>query len=112
MEASLPQSMKKSIRTKRPRTATAAGQAIPRAVLGRELQRQITRFGLSRRLAAAVVRDAESQLSRLMTGHFREFSTDRMVQMLLRLGSDVTITLRHAGRLGKRGRLRLIIKKS
>lgn len=91
-----------------PRRTTRAGRdTIPRSFLGREIQRQVNRFGLSRELAAIVVGDAASQLSRLMTGHFGDFSADRLAKMLLRLGSDVTITIRHAKRLGKRGRLKI-----
>lgn len=71
------------------------------------MQRQIERFGLSRQDAAVVVGDAATQLSRLMTGHFGDFSADRLVKMLLRLGSDVTINLRHARRRGRRGRVRV-----
>ncbi|HJQ19334.1 MAG TPA: XRE family transcriptional regulator [Gemmatimonadaceae bacterium] len=97
-------------KAKKKRTSTRAALAkdsIPRAALGRELQRRITTFGLSRDSAARIVDDAASQMSRLMTGHIEEFSADRLVKMLLRLGTDVDITLRHAGRLGKRGRVRI-----
>ena len=80
---------------------------IPRVFLARELQRQIDRFGLSREVAGTVVRDAPSQVSRLMTGHANEFSADRLVAWLRRLGSDVTITIRHARRLGRRGKVRI-----
>jgi len=85
--------------------AALAKDAIPRSSLGRELQRRITTFGLSRDSAARIVDDAASQMSRLMTGHIEEFSADRLVKMLLRLGTDVDITLRHSSRLGKRGRV-------
>lgn len=81
--------------------------AIPRVQLGRELQRQIERFGLSRELAAVVVGDAATQMSRLMHGHFGDFSADRLAKMLLRLGTDVTITLRHAPKLGRRGKVKV-----
>jgi len=80
---------------------------ISRALLTRELQRQIDRFGLSREVAATVVRDAATQVSRLMRGHANEFSADRLVGWLNRLGSDVTITIRHAPRLGRRGKVRI-----
>lgn len=80
---------------------------IPRVVLGREAQRQIDRFELSREAAGRVVHDAASQMSRLMTGHFGEFSADRLVGMLVRLGSDVTISLKHSRRLGRRGKVRV-----
>ncbi|HEU4995680.1 MAG TPA: XRE family transcriptional regulator [Gemmatimonadaceae bacterium] len=98
----------KSSATKRGKGAQSLKRDnIPRAVLGRETQRQIDRFDLSREAAGRVVHDAASQMSRLMTGHFAEFSADRLVGMLVRLGSDVTITIRHSRRLGRRGKVRV-----
>jgi predicted XRE-type DNA-binding protein len=81
--------------------------AIPRTLVAREVQRQIERFGLSREAAGVVVGDAATQMSRLMTGHVREFSVDRLTKMLTRLGSDVTITIKHAPKLGRRGKVRI-----
>jgi predicted XRE-type DNA-binding protein len=85
--------------------ASLKKDGIPRAVLGRETQRQIERFNLSRDDAAVIVKDAASQMSRLMTGHLAEFSADRLAKMLTRLGSSITITVKHAKKLGKRGRV-------
>ncbi|MEX2153079.1 MAG: XRE family transcriptional regulator [Gemmatimonadaceae bacterium] len=85
------------------------GDSIPRAILGRELQRQITKFGLGRGTAAAIVDEAASQMSRLMTGHIAEFSADRLVKMMTRLGSEVTIVIRRPRTLGRRGRVRVKI---
>jgi predicted XRE-type DNA-binding protein len=85
--------------------ASLRKDGIPRAVLGRETQRQIERFNLSRDQAAVIVKDAASQMSRLMTGHLAEFSADRLAKMLTRLGSSIIITVRHAKKLGKRGRV-------
>lgn len=96
--------MPKAKKRKSTRSALAK-DAIPRSILGREVQRRITAFDLSRDSAARIVNDAASQMSRLMTGHIEEFSADRLVKMLLRLGTDVDITLHHASRLGKRGRV-------
>jgi predicted XRE-type DNA-binding protein len=90
--------------------ASLKKDGIPRAVLGRETQRQIERFQLSRDQAAVVVKDAASQMSRLMTGHLAEFSADRLAKMLTRLGSDITITIKHAAKLGKRGRVRVRVQ--
>ena len=84
---------------------------IPRAVLGRETQRQIEKFGLSRDEAAVIVKDAASQMSRLMTGHLAEFSADRLAKMLTRLGSSITISIKHPKKLGKRGRVVVRVEK-
>ncbi len=81
--------------------------SIPRALLARELQKRIDKLGLSRNQAAIVVGDAASQMSRLMTGHIADFSADRLVKMLVRLGSDVTITIRHSSGKRRRGKVRI-----
>jgi len=90
--------------------ASLRRDSIPRAKIAREVQRQIDKFGLSRELAGRVVDDAASQMSRLMRGHVGEFSADRLVKMLLRLGSSVTITIRHSRRLGLRGKVRIRVE--
>lgn len=89
------------------RSSRLSKDAISRVTLGREVQKQVDRFGLTRELAAIVVGDAATQMSRLMHGHFAEFSADRLAKMLTRLGTDVTITLRHASKLGRRGKVRI-----
>lgn len=102
---------KKTRRTARRKTsrtgASLRNDSIPRALLARELQKRITQLGLSRNDAAIAVGDAASQMSRLMTGHITDFSADRLVKMLLRLGSDVTITIRHGSKARKRGKVRV-----
>jgi predicted XRE-type DNA-binding protein len=108
----MPRKTRKAVRPKskrrvRTRASTLRNDTIPRSVLGKEAQRQIDKFGLSREVAAAVVGDAATQLSRLMRGHFGDFSADRLVRFLNRLGSDVTIVIRHRSRLGGRGRVRI-----
>lgn len=99
-------STKKSKRTRDP----LANDSIPRALLGRELQRRIDRFGLSRNDAGAIVDDAPSQMSRLMTGHFDEFSADRLVKMLLRLGTDVEVVLKHGPRIRNRRKAKITVR--
>jgi predicted XRE-type DNA-binding protein len=90
--------------------AALRNDSIPRAVLGRELQKQILRFGLSRQLAGRVLDEAASQMSRLMSGHIHEFSADRLVGMLNGLGSSVYIEIKHASKLGRRGRVTVKVK--
>lgn len=67
---------------------------IPRAALWIAVYDRVMQFGLSRDDAAAIVRDAPSQLSRLMTGHVSEFSADRLALMLVRLACDIDIIVR------------------
>ena len=93
-------------RKRSPRQAATSlkRDAISRTLLGREVQSRLKAFGLNQAMAAKIVDDATTQINRLMNGHFVEFSADRLVRMLLRLGSDVTVTIKHAPRLGRRGR--------
>ena len=89
-------------------SASLRNDSIPRALLAKELQKRINQLGLSRNDAAIAVGDAASQMSRLMTGHITDFSADRLVKMLLRLGSDVTVSIRHpGGSAKKRGKVRV-----
>ena len=96
-------------RKKSPRQAAASlkRDAISRTLLGRAVHSRLKAFGLTQAMAAKIVNDASTQINRLMNGHFIEFSADRLVRMLLRLGSDVTVTIKHAPRLGRRGRARV-----
>ncbi len=98
---------KKAGKRVRKGSANRKREAIPRALLALEVRRRIETFGLSRNVAAVVVGDAASQMSRLMTGHANEFSAERLVSFLQRLGSNVTISIQHARRLGRRGKVRV-----
>src|SRR5262245_35744203 len=87
--------------------ASLRRDALSRTLLAKQVQGRLKAFGLSQTMAAKIVDDAATQMSRLMNGHFAEFSADRLVKMLLRLGSDVTMTIKHAGKLGRRGKSRV-----
>lgn len=93
--------------TKRTGKKTALTRGVPRYDLAAIVQSRISHLGLSRNDAAKVVHDAASQVSRLMTGHANEFSTDRLIDWLNMLGSDVTVTIRHGRQRRKRGKVRL-----
>jgi len=95
---------RKTAHRSRKAAASLRNDALPRASLARAVQERVKAFGLSQTLAAKIVDDAATQISRLMNNHFDEFSADRLARMLLRLGSDITVTIRHASRLGRRGR--------
>jgi predicted XRE-type DNA-binding protein len=107
--------MARKSRRPRPRTtavkaaASLRRDAISRTLLAKQVQGRLKAYGLSQTMAAKIVDDAATQMSRLMNGHFAEFSADRLVKMLLRLGSDVTLTVKHAAKLGRRGKSRIKI---
>ena len=75
--------------------------------LAREITRIIDQRELNQTEAAAIVGDAASQMSLLMSGHLRGFSVERLLRTLLRLGRDVEVVLRptpsqRRGKLGMR----------
>lgn len=89
---------------KRRRRSPLKSDALPRAALGKEVKRQVRRLGLTQAMTAKLVDDATTQINRLMNDHIEEFSADRLVKFLLRLGSDVTVEIRHSRKLGRRGK--------
>lgn len=53
--------------------------------------------GLNQTTAAKLSGISQPDLSRLLRGSFREFSTDRLIRALTRLHSDIEITIRQNG---------------
>jgi predicted XRE-type DNA-binding protein len=94
-----------------PKTAKRRPRAvsvIPRPQLAKLVQRRIDSTGITRDLAATLVDDAASQISRLMTNHLDGFSAERLIRMLTRLGADVDIVVRQRNALGPHGKVRII----
>jgi predicted XRE-type DNA-binding protein len=56
--------------------------------------------------AARLMRDAPSQVSQVVGGHLRGFSTKRLMTMITRLGYDVRISVKKARR--RTGDIRLV----
>lgn len=54
--------------------------------------------------AGYIMRDAPSQISLVVTGKLRGFSSERLLRMLARLGRDIEIVAKPAR--GKQGRIR------
>ena len=52
--------------------------------------------------------DAPSQVSLVVTGKLRGFSTERLIRMLARLGRDIDIVIRPSS--GKTGKIRVTRK--
>ena len=79
-----------------------------RSQLADEARRQIDwYFSGNRGVAARIVDDAATQVSRLMTGHSEEFSAERLLTWLARMGSEITIAIRRAPMRGQRGKIRV-----
>jgi predicted XRE-type DNA-binding protein len=77
-------------------------RVIPKSVLAKEIAAILRQRQLTQTEAAFIMRDAPSQVSLVVTGKLRGFSTERLLRMLARLGRDVEIVIRPArGRTGK-----------
>jgi predicted XRE-type DNA-binding protein len=88
----------KSLR--RPRAVPES--VIPKNILAKEIASILEDQQLTQTEAAYIMRDAPSQISLVVTGKLRGFSTERLLRMLARLGRDVDIVIRNAkGKTGK-----------
>ena len=75
---------------------------IPKAVLAKEIATILESQELTQTEAAYIMRDAPSQISLVVTGKLRGFSTERLLRMLARLGRDIDIVIRPSkGKAGK-----------
>src|SRR5512143_3429643 len=86
---------------RRPRAVPES--VIPKNVLAKEIANILEDQQLTQTEAAYIMRDAPSQISLVVTGKLRGFSTERLLRMLARLGRDIDIVIRRAK--GKTGRV-------
>jgi predicted XRE-type DNA-binding protein len=101
---------RKKRRAKKPsRNRSGARPVVPKNQLLDEIKVITSYRHLSQGELADIVGDAASQMSLLLNGKLRGFSTDRLLRMLLRLGRDVDIVLRSA-RGRRRGRIRVLAR--
>ncbi len=70
-----------------------AENLVIRSQLMHELQRTIKHRGLTQKQAAGILEVEQSRLSNLMTGRISLFSIDTLVNMAVRIGLQVTITV-------------------
>lgn len=94
-------------KTRKPRKKVE--QVIPKAVLAKEVARILEYRGLTQTEAAYIIKDAPSQISLMVTGKIRGFSSERLIRTLVRLGRDVDIVLRKT-KSGGHGKVRLAVK--
>lgn len=80
-----------------------------KAELVRRIAFQLQSEGLSQTEAAKRLGIAQPDVSRMLRGHFQQFSTERLMRFLLALGHDVEIVVKPvpAGK-AKRGRIAVI----
>ena len=95
-------------RAKSSRTRAVSESIIPKNVLAREIADILDDQQLTQTEAAYIMRDAPSQISLVVTGKLRGFSTERLLRMLARLGRDIDIVIRPAK--GKTGKVNVVSK--
>jgi predicted XRE-type DNA-binding protein len=98
-------------RTKRlpPRKRAVSESVIPKGVLAKEIARILRDEQLTQTEAARMMLDAPSQVSLVVTGKLRGFSTERLIRMLQRLGRDIDIVIKPTAN-GKPGKIRVNAK--
>ena len=81
-----------------------------KAELVRQIAAMLEKEGLNQTEAARRLQIAQPDVSRMLRGHFRQFSVERLMRFLVALGQDVEIVVRSSpattGR-AKSGRLRV-----
>ena len=84
------------------RPRAVAESVIPKEVLAKEVAKILEDQELTQTEAAYIMRDAPSQISLVVTGKLRGFSTERLLRMLARRGRDIEIVIRPSkGKSGK-----------
>lgn len=79
--------------------ADAEGHLL-KAELVHRLQQRIEGRNLTQVQAAKLLRISQPDISRLLRGHFREFSVERLMRFLTALGCEVDIIVRSPGEPG------------
>jgi predicted XRE-type DNA-binding protein len=95
-------------RARRPRKPSES--IIPKDILAKEVARVLEERDMTQTEAAWLIKDAPSQLSLMVTGKTRGFSSERLIRTLTRLGRDVDIVIRKTSN-GHGGKVRLSVKR-
>jgi predicted XRE-type DNA-binding protein len=74
-----------------------------KAELVRQIAGMLDKEGLTQTEAARRLRIAQPDVSRMLRGHFRQFSVERLMRFLVALGQDVEIVVRPSPTARSRG---------
>lgn len=83
-------------------------EELAKAQLATHIRRTIMRRHLTQAAAAALMGIDQPKVSALLNGRIDNFSSERLMRLLTRLGQDVDLTVRAAPRGRKRGRVRVL----
>jgi len=85
-----------------------SGEALAKAELAAQIALAIANRGLTQTRAADLLGVNQADVSDLVRGKLKGFSTDRLLRFLNALGRDVEIVVHVRGRARKLGRLRVL----
>jgi len=85
-----------------------SGEALAKAELAAQIVSAIAERGLTQARAAALLRVDQADVSDLVRGKLKGFSTDRLLRFLNALGRDIEIVVRVRARQRRVGRLRVL----
>ncbi len=83
-------------------------EELAKAQLTSHIRRAIARRHLSQAAAAALMAIDQSKVSALINGRIDNFSSERLMRLLTKLGQDVDITVRAKTRGRAQGRIRVL----
>jgi predicted XRE-type DNA-binding protein len=83
-------------------------EELAKAQLASHIRRAIMRRRLSQAAAAAIMGIDQPKVSALVNGRIDNFSSERLMRLLTRLGQDVDVTVRARRRGRVRGRIRVL----
>jgi len=83
-------------------------EELTKAQLATEIMRAIRQRRLTQVAAAAVMGIDQPKVSALLNGRLSNFSSERLMRLLIALGRDVDITVRAKPRSRTHGRIRVI----
>jgi predicted XRE-type DNA-binding protein len=83
-------------------------EALAKAQLASRIREVVRRRRLTQVAAAAVMGIDQPKVSALLNGRLTNFSSERLMRLLTRLGQDVEIVVRTKPRRRQRGRIRVV----
>ncbi len=83
-------------------------EELTKAKLASEIRQVIRRKRLTQVAAAKLMKVDQPKVSALLNGRLTNFSSARMMRLLISLGQDVDITIREKPRSRPQGRIRVI----
>ena len=83
-------------------------EALAKAQLASRIREVVRRSRLTQVAAAAVMGIDQPKVSALLNGRLTNFSSERLMRLLTRLGQDVEIVVRTTPRRRQRGRIRVV----